>query len=144
MENSNRRLAWHGMLLFLIGLITGFAEPSFANVRMGLAAHLEGLMNGTFLLALAAIWGGVFLGPAPKAVAYWTGLYGTYGNWVFTTTAAIWGTAALSPITGPPKGVESWKETIVTLGFLSVGITIVTASVLILWGLRRGGGKVAI
>jgi hydroxylaminobenzene mutase len=43
---------WHGMLLFLLGLLTGFVEQRFANVRMGLAAHLEGVMNGTFLVAL--------------------------------------------------------------------------------------------
>ena len=57
MENSHRRLMWHGMFLFLLGLITGFAEQHFANIRMGLAAHLEGVMNGTFLLALGALAG---------------------------------------------------------------------------------------
>jgi hypothetical protein len=51
MKFSNRRLMWHGMFLFLIGLSTGFAEQHFANVRMALAAHLEGVMNGTFLVA---------------------------------------------------------------------------------------------
>ena len=56
MENAQRRLMWHGMFLFLLGLLTGFAEASFANVRMGLAAHLEGVMNGIFLLALASAW----------------------------------------------------------------------------------------
>ena len=45
---------WHGMFLFLLGLLTGFVETKFANVRMGLAAHLEGVMNGIFLLALGA------------------------------------------------------------------------------------------
>jgi hydroxylaminobenzene mutase len=39
------------MLLFLFGLVTGLVEQHFANMRMGLAAHLEGVMNGTFLLA---------------------------------------------------------------------------------------------
>jgi (hydroxyamino)benzene mutase len=34
----SRRLMWHGMSLFLLGLLTGFAEPHFANIRMGLAA----------------------------------------------------------------------------------------------------------
>jgi len=34
MESSNRRLMWHGMFLFLIGLLTGFAEQHFANIRM--------------------------------------------------------------------------------------------------------------
>ena len=43
MVETNRRLMFHGMCLFLLGLLTGFAEQHFANVRMGLAAHLEGL-----------------------------------------------------------------------------------------------------
>ena len=92
MENTSRRLMWHGMLLFLIGLITGFAESHFTNVRMGLAAHLEGVMNGIFLLALGAVWSEVQLAPAAKTIAYWMGLYGTYMNWVITTLAAIFGT----------------------------------------------------
>ena len=56
MQEANRRLMFHGMCLFLLGLLTGFAEQHFANIRMGLAAHLEGVMNGTFLVALGAIW----------------------------------------------------------------------------------------
>src|SRR3981189_103636 len=98
MEDARRRLMWHGMFLFLLGLITGFVEPQFTNVRMGLAAHLEGVMNGTFLIALGAIWTEVRLSPRSKAAAYWSALYGTYANWAVTTLAAIFGTAALSPI----------------------------------------------
>src|SRR5689334_23445198 len=95
-----RRLLWHGIALFLIGLLTGLAQQHFANIRMGLAAHLEGVMNGTFLLAVGAIWSEVRLPWRASAVAYWTLLFGTYGNWAVTTIAAIVGTAALSPITG--------------------------------------------
>jgi len=40
------------------GLLTGFVETKFLNPRMGLAAHLEGVMNGTFLVALGAVWDG--------------------------------------------------------------------------------------
>jgi hypothetical protein len=36
---------WHGMLLFLLGLITGLLEQRFTNVRMGLSAHLEPLSS---------------------------------------------------------------------------------------------------
>ena len=46
MKTQKRRLMWHGMLLFLLGLITGLLEQRFTNVRMGLSAHLEGVMNG--------------------------------------------------------------------------------------------------
>jgi len=136
METANRRLMWHGMFLFLLGLITGFAEQHVANVRMGLAAHLEGLMNGTFLIALGAIWNDVRLPSLTKATAYWTALYGTYLNWVFTTLAAVFGTAALSPITGVGHHGLPWQESFVTAGFMSVGIVIVVSSVLVLWGLR--------
>ena len=31
-EGTNRRLMFHGMCLFVLGLLTGFAEQHFANV----------------------------------------------------------------------------------------------------------------
>jgi hydroxylaminobenzene mutase len=136
MESTNRRLMWHGMFLFLIGLLTGFAEQHFANTRMGLAAHLEGVMNGTFLLALGAAWNEVRMSSRTKAIAYWTALCGTYGNWFVTTLAAVFGTAALSPITGAGHSGQPWQENVVTLGFLLIGTTIIAAAVLVLWGLR--------
>ena len=136
MENANRGLMWHGMFLFLIGLFTGFAEGRFANVRMGLAAHLQGLMNGIFLIALGAVWTEVRLSPSAKAIAYWTALYGTYVNWLVTTLAAAFGTAALSPITAAGHSGQPWQESLVTVGFMSVGIVIVASSILVLWGLR--------
>jgi len=136
MESTNRSLMWHGMFLFLIGLVTGFAEQHFANVRMGLAAHLEGVMNGTFLVALGAIWTEVRLPPATKTIAYWTALYGTYANWLVTAVAAAFGTAALSPITAAGHSGQPWQESLVMAGFISVGVAIVAFSALALWGLR--------
>jgi hydroxylaminobenzene mutase len=93
-------------------------------------------MNGTFLIALGAIWNAVKLSPRTKATAYWTVLYGTYMNWLITMLAAVFGTAALSPITGAGHSGQPWQENIVTVGFLSIGITIITSSVLVLVGLR--------
>ena len=128
------------MFLFLLGLLTGFAEPYFANPRMGLAAHLEGVMNGTFLVALGAVWNQVQLSEGMRNTAYWVTLYGTYVNWLVTTLAAVFGTAALSPITGAGHSGQPWQEKLVTAGFMSVGVAIVVASVMVLWGRR---GKVA-
>ena len=137
MEDSKRRLLWHGMFLFLLGLLTGFVEQRFTNPRMGLAAHLEGVMNGIFLVALGAVWTEVRLSARLKATAYWSALYGTYANWAVTTLAAVFGTAALSPITGAGHSAQPWQEGLVTFGFMSVGIVIVATSILVLWGLRR-------
>lgn len=137
MDDSRRRLLWHGMFLFLLGLVTGLAETSFSNIRMGLAAHLEGVMNGTFLLALGAVWAEVRLDARLKVVAYWAVLYGTYANWAFTTLAAVFGTGALSPVTAPGLAAAAWQESLIQAGFMSVGVAIIGAAVLVLWGLRR-------
>ncbi|MFZ0270724.1 MAG: hydrogenase [Acidobacteriaceae bacterium] len=136
METANRRLMWHGMLLFLLGLFTGFAEPHFTNVRMGLAAHLEGVMNGILLLALGAIWPHVRLGRNAQAAAFWTALYSAYANWLLTTLAAIFGTGALSPMTAPGFRAQAWQESLVTAGLMSVGIVVVASTLIFLWGLR--------
>jgi (hydroxyamino)benzene mutase len=136
MESGNRRLMWHGMCLFLLGLITGSVEQHFTNMRMGLAAHLEGVMNGTFLVALGAVWTEVRLSPPTESIVYRAVLYGTYGNWLVTTLAAVFGTAALSPITGAGHSGQPWQESFVMIAFLSIGITLVTSSALVLWGLR--------
>jgi (hydroxyamino)benzene mutase len=141
MEDSRRRLIWHGMFLFLLGLLTGFVETKFANPRMGLAAHLEGVMNGTFLVALGAVWMEVRLPLKLKAAAYWSALYGAYVNWVATTLAAVFGSGALSPITGAGHSALPWQETLITAIFMSVGLAIVGSSILVLWGLRRSAAQ---
>ena len=137
MAGSNRQLTWHGMFLFLLGLVTGLFQLHFTNVRMALSAHLEGVMNGIFLLAVGAIWNEVRLPELAKATAYGTVLYGTYVNWFVTSMAAAFGTAAQSPITSAGHSGKPWQESFVANGFLTVAIAIITASVLILWGLRR-------
>ena len=138
MEDKNRSLMWHGMFLFLLGLISGFAEQKFINPRMGLAAHLEGVMLGTFLVALGAVWSYVKLPARIKTIAYWAALYGAYLKWATTALAAALGTFALSPITGAGHHGQPWQESLITALFMSVGIATLAFTVMVLWGLRRG------
>jgi (hydroxyamino)benzene mutase len=138
---SNRRLMWHGMLLFLLGMLTAFVEPHVTNVRMGLAAHLVGLTNGIFLIALGAIWTEVTLRPRAKAIAFWAALYGTYVNWLFTVLASMFGTGAVSPVLAPGRSALPWQEGLVMAGFVSVFIGMLTSSLLVLRGLRAGVGS---
>ncbi len=135
--NRERSILWHGMFLFLLGLLTGLAQMHFANPRMGLAAHLEGLMNGTFLIVLGAIWHHIRLPSGLSAGLYWSALYGTYANWATTCMAAVAGTRSMTPLAGAGFSAASWKESLVTLGFISVGIAMLAAAALALWGLRR-------
>ncbi len=137
MQEAKRRLLWNGMFLFLLGLLTGLIVQKFSNPRMGLAAHLEGVMNGTFLLALGAIWADLRLTSRLTTAVFWTALYGTYANWTITTLAAILGSAAMTPIAAGGHSARQWQEALVTLGFVSVGLAMLVCSILVLWGLRR-------
>lgn len=137
MTDRKTGLMFHGMLLFLLGLLIGLVEEKFANPRMGLAAHLEGLMNGTFLLALGAAWRDERMSDRSGRVAYWSLLYGSYANVVVTTLAAILGTTAMTPLTGGQQAADKWKEFLVTAGFVSVGLTMIVGSVIVLQSFRR-------
>jgi hydroxylaminobenzene mutase len=141
MDATNRRLMWHGMFLFLLGMLTAFIEPHLTNVRMGLAAHLVGVTNGVFLVALGAIWTDVILQPRAKTIAFWTALYGTYVNWLFTVLAAAFGTGAVSPILAPGRSALAWQEGFVMVGFVSVFIAMLTSSVLVLRGLGANASR---
>ena len=135
-EDTKRRLVWHGMFLFLLGLVTGFAEPHFRNLRMALAAHLEGVMNGILLIALA-VWSELRFSARQNVAAFWTALYGTYANWAATTLAAVFGTAALSPITSAGQHGQPWQEDVITVAFMTVAVAIVACAVLVLRGARH-------
>ena len=93
-------------------------------------------MNGTFLIALGAIWTEVRLSPPAKEIALWIALYGTYANWFFTTLGAVFGTSAGNPITSAGHHGQPWQESLVGAGLLSVSFAIIAAALLVLWGLR--------
>ena len=123
-----------GALLFFLGLLTGFAIPSLTNPRMGLSGHLEGVMNGTFLIAVGCAWSRINLSPHNQAFTYWSLIYGTFANWLFVTLAALFGTNKMTPIAGSGQPALAWQETIVTVGLYSVGIAMIIAGGLLVWG----------
>src|SRR5258708_1988456 len=105
------------MFLFFIGLVTGLNERRFTNMRMALSAHLEGVMNGMFLTVLGAIWGQIDFPPRVEKAARWLALYGTYGNWLFTTLGAAMGTAAANPTLSLGYHGEPWQERVAGAAF---------------------------
>jgi hydroxylaminobenzene mutase len=126
-----------GSLLFFLGLLSGFAIPAMINPRMGLSGHLEGVMNGTFLIVIGLAWSRCHLAPMFQAITYWMLIYGTFANWLFITLAAIFGTIAMTPIAGSGHAGLPWQETLISVGLLSVGITMVAACGLLVWGFFR-------
>jgi (hydroxyamino)benzene mutase len=139
-DSRSRALVALGVALFLVGLLTGLAVQSLTNPRMGLSAHLEGVMNGTFLIAVGAVWPRVRLPETAAAVTFWLLAYGTVANWLFTLLAAAFGTSSATPIAGAGHAGLPWQEALVNLGLFSLSIAIIAACGLLLWGLLRRSG----
>src|SRR5260370_37947911 len=100
-----RNLLRHGLLLFLLGLVTGLVIPQLHNPRMGVSAHLEGLLNGIFLAVLGLGWEELRLGERGRKVRYALGLLAAHTNWSATPPAASCRTRQLTPIAAP--GIRS-------------------------------------
>ena len=141
MEDPRRRLYWHGLLLFLLGLVTGLVQNLFENPRVGLSAHLEAILNGMFLMLVGAAWPLVRLSAGAARAAFGALLYGAYANWAFVLFAALAGTGALMPIAAPGREAAGWQETLVTAGLGSVVVAMVAGVGLLLWGTRRAAAR---
>lgn len=80
-----------GLILFLLGLVTGMVIPVLKNPRMGLASHLQGMTNGPFLIVIGLLWPHVDLAHGWQVVGAALLAYGAYANWLATQLAALWG-----------------------------------------------------
>jgi hydroxylaminobenzene mutase len=130
-----RRLIWHGIFLFLLGLLTGAVVSWFTNPRLGLSAHLAGVGSGAFLLALGAAWNEVKLAPRAATAAFWLALYGSYGGWMSLLLGAAFGTSRSTPIAGAGHVGAPWQEEIVDIGLVTMSAAIIVACAFILRGL---------
>ena len=135
-QEDSHRLLWHGVLLFLLGLMSGFVIPFMVNRRMGLSDHLIGTLGGTFLAVLGLMWSHLRLSRSLLKTTFWLALYGSYANWFTTLLAAVWGTHANAPVTGVEFHAHPWQEFIAAFGFNSLAAAMVIVCLLLLYGLR--------
>jgi hydroxylaminobenzene mutase len=137
METSahRERLYWLGMILFLLGLLIGFVSPAFRNPRLGLSAHLEGVMNGMFLILVGLIWDRVRLSLKWQNLVFILLIWAGYVNWLACVLGGIFGASRMTPIAGGAFHAQPWQENLVAFMFGSVGITMTVAVTLLVWGL---------
>jgi hydroxylaminobenzene mutase len=139
-ERLGRRLLRYGIVLFLLGLVTGRLVQSLALPRMGLASHLQGVMNGTFLVVLGLVWPHLRLGALLLRIAYWLALVGAYLNWVVTLAAAAWGAgAATMPLAAGDHQGTPEQELTLLVGLRALNVAMFASCLLVLWGLRGEG-----
>lgn len=133
--DRERRLLRHGFALFLPGLLSGLAAYRLANPRMAVVAHLEGILNGLFLVVLGLAWPRIALTGRLAAGAWWTALVGAYGNWAITLFSAVVG-ASQPKLAGAGFAAAPWAERLLALSPVAGVAAPILCTGLVLWGLR--------
>ncbi|MDF0693042.1 hydrogenase [Aquirufa ecclesiirivi] len=137
-ENSIKqqadKLIFLGIFLFFLGLVIGLLIPILAKPRIGLSSHLEGVMNGMFLVILGLIWNRLSLSKFWLKTSFQLAILGTYLNFLTIGLAAATGAGKLLPIAG---GTEqgSFIESLITMGLISVTISMLLVCILVMKGL---------
>lgn len=126
-----------GTILFLLGLLTGFGVPFYANPRMGLTSHLEGVLNGMFLLVLGLLVERLRLSARALAWLRAIAIYGTCVNWAVTLLAAIWGAGLAMPIAGGGRQGTPAQELLIVVGLATLSLAMLGTTGFVLFGLRR-------
>lgn len=132
-----RSLVWHGALLSLLGLLSGFTALFAKAPTAALSAHSIGLLEGAVLFGLAGAWSLIGVSGRRARVIKFSLLAGFYANWIGVQLAAFWSAKGMFVVTGAgmPAGAVPWMEAIVAI-LLNVSILVVLGCGLILWHSR--------
>jgi len=134
---DGQRLLRVGILLFLLALFVGLVIPRFAVPRLGLATHLVGLMQGTFLLATGLLWPKLKLSRAQSRVGSYLAVYGCVGAWTANLLAALWGAGnSMMPMAAGQARGSAFQEGIIATLLVTAALSLIAAAILVLWGLR--------
>ncbi|MGE5242541.1 MAG: hydrogenase [Bacteroidota bacterium] len=126
-----------GILLFLVALLVGLAVPRFAVPRLGLSAHLLGIMQGLFLMVAGVLWPRLKLTRAAFRIGFWLALYGCFAAWSANMLAAVWGAGnSMLPIAAGQAHGNALQEAIIATGLRTAAAALIAVAILILWGLR--------
>jgi hydroxylaminobenzene mutase len=120
----------------MLGLIIGLFIPILKNSRMGLSAHLEGTLNGMFLLIIGIIWDRILLSTQQLKWTFYLVLYSSFANFLAVTIAAVSGAGKMMPIAGG-KDAGNLVEWMISILLISLSLALITACILIFKGLLK-------
>lgn len=135
-QKQGNQLVFWGLVLFIIGLSIGLFVQNMANPRMALSAHLEGILNGVFLMVVGVIWSKLVLSPKWLSATYWLLIYSTFTNVLAVLVAAITGAGKMMPIAGGKEGSAA-VESIINFLLISLSLALLFACILLLMGFYR-------
>jgi (hydroxyamino)benzene mutase len=101
-DRLRRRLAWAGAWLFAVGMVTGLwaaavltEKVTVSIPRLALAAHLNALLGGLWLIAVASTMDMLRYGPIGRVRLAWVVTVPAWGNWLITLIASVLGVTGL-------------------------------------------------
>ncbi len=114
------RLIQLGVVLFLLGLITGVAVPVMAYPRLGVSAHLVGLFGGLVLVVLGLVWPQLRFGPGTSRLGYSLALYSIYVGWLMLLLGSMWAAGGtLAPFSAGAARGTALQEGVIATGFIT-------------------------
>ena len=137
MAEQARRLLRFGVVLVLFSLLIGLAIPALAVPRLGVAAHVNGVLGGVALMVLGLLWPHLELGARSLCAAFWLAVYSFFVATIMPLLGGAWaaGATMLPLAAGAARGTPL-QEAIISIGLASAGVSVFVLFILLLLGLR--------
>jgi hydroxylaminobenzene mutase len=136
--NQPHRLIQIGIALFLAAILLGLVVPYLAVPRLGLSAHLVGMLQGMFLALMGLVWPRLALSSTQSRVAFVLLIYQAFAAPASNLLGAVWGAGnSIVPMAAGAAHGTAVQEAVVSAGLRSAGAALIVALVLVLWGLRQ-------
>ena len=137
MAQQSRRLLQLAVVLLLVALLIGLAIPALAVPRLGVAAHVNGVIGSLFLAVLGLVWPQLRLGPRALTWAFWLAPYSFFVATLMPFLGALWaaGGSMLPLAAGTARG-SPFQEGVIGVGLVSSVVAVLALCVLLLVGLR--------
>ena len=131
------RLARHGVILLLLGMLEGFLIRNFHNAGAGRAAHLVGFLGGYGLIAIGLLWPRLNLSPFWSAAGAWITAGSLYLNWLGVVLIVL-GSGPVAAGTQMPGSPAFWSDAAWVVLKLAI-LTSLLSVIIMLAGLRKLG-----
>jgi hypothetical protein len=130
------RLARHGAILLLLGMLTGFVIFKFHNRNLGNAAHLTALIGGYGLIALGLLWPKLDLGRFWSGAGAWITAASLYLNWLGLVFLGGFGNDPKAPNSPLLGSTRMWDHAGGVVLQIAVLLSLVSV-LIVLFGLRK-------
>jgi hydroxylaminobenzene mutase len=135
-ESIGERLVRHGVIVLLLGLLTGFVIGRFHSRTLGDAAHLTGLIGGFGLIAVGLLWPRLKLGRFWSGAGAWMAAVSMYLNWLGLAIQGGFGSGSKG--SQATQAALLWDRAGATMLIVAALLSLISTLV-ILFGLRKLG-----